>query len=334
MKALILLASLITSLSPVISFGQSDIRNSKDHPLISRFPGTAIVGYHTSDFEEFMVASGPLTTEIISENPKSALPPTKAFEGNVTSITYKSKNNAISALSIFRNYQKAFADNDFQPIFTCKSDNECGRGFVRHLYWYGDATRQGQNPGLNAPNTIGTKYTYYYWSGKAVAADESRIVSLLVSQHSSGKFPAVVVLDINKVETLNDKQVGINLDGMQDDISNTGKVVLSGVFFDFDKATLKPSSANSVQVIAEYLQKNPDKKFYVVGHTDHKGSFDYNLKLSHARAVAVVKELVSKYNIQNKRLQPFGAGPVSPVTSNLTEEGRTLNRRVEMVLQD
>ena len=74
-------------------------------------------------------------------------------------------------------------------------------------------------------------------------------------------------------------------------------------------------------------------KLYVVGHTDNTGIFDSNIKLSNDRAIAVVNALVTKFSVNAARLKAFGDGPTSPVASNETEEGRALNRRVELVKQ-
>ena len=71
----------------------------------------------------------------------------------------------------------------------------------------------------------------------------------------------------------------------------------------------------------------------IVGHKDNTGDFDMNIKLSKDRADAVVAKLVNEYGVSNDQLKPFGAGSVSPVQSNKTEEGRTQNRRVEIVEQ-
>lgn len=72
---------------------------------------------------------------------------------------------------------------------------------------------------------------------------------------------------------------------------------------------------------------------YVVGHTDNVGGFDYNMKLSQARADAVVKVLTTQYKVNPSRLKSQGAGPLVPVNSNKAEEGRAKNRRVELVEQ-
>ncbi len=72
---------------------------------------------------------------------------------------------------------------------------------------------------------------------------------------------------------------------------------------------------------------------HVVGHTHSIGDFTANMRLSQARADAVVKTLVSKYGIDLKRLKVSGFGPLYPAASNETEEGRAKNRRVELVEQ-
>lgn len=120
---------------------------------------------------------------------------------------------------------------------------------------------------------------------------------------------------------------------MATNISTSGKVALYGIYFDFNKADVKPESESTLKEITKLLQQDAKLKLYVVGHTDNVGGLDYNMKLSQQRAEAVVKELVSKYKVAPDRLKPYGVGPLSPVTSNETEEGKAKNRRVELVKQ-
>jgi len=120
---------------------------------------------------------------------------------------------------------------------------------------------------------------------------------------------------------------------MATDISTSGKVAIYGIYFDFNKADVKPESGSTLKEITKLLQENPKLKLYVVGHTDNVGDFNYNMKLSQARAEAVVKELVSKHKVDSTRLKPVGVGPVAPMTSNDTEDGKAKNRRVELVKQ-
>jgi len=120
---------------------------------------------------------------------------------------------------------------------------------------------------------------------------------------------------------------------MAEGINTTGHVAIYGIYFDFNKADVKPESEPALKEITKLLQQDPKLKIYVVGHTDNVGGLDYNMKLSQQRAEAVVKELVSKYKIAPDRLKAGGAGPLAPVASNDTEEGKAKNRRVELVKQ-
>ena len=118
-----------------------------------------------------------------------------------------------------------------------------------------------------------------------------------------------------------------------EDIARAGRVAIYGIYFDFGKAEVKPESDPVLKEIAKLLQQNPTLQLHVVGHTDNVGDLTYNMKLSQDRADAAVKELVSKHGVDAKRLKAHGVGPLAPVASNKTEEGRTKNRRVELVEQ-
>ncbi len=112
-----------------------------------------------------------------------------------------------------------------------------------------------------------------------------------------------------------------------------GKVTLNGIYFDIGKATIKEESQTAISEIAKYLKENPKTKCWVVGHTSSEGSFEINSSLSLERAKAIKNELIKIYNVPIGRLFTEGVGPIVPVASNNTEEGKKLNRRVELVLK-
>jgi len=120
---------------------------------------------------------------------------------------------------------------------------------------------------------------------------------------------------------------------MANSIKESGKVAVYGIYFDTGKSTLKPESQPTLQEITKLLKADPNLKLYVVGHTDNTGAFDANMKLSMDRAGAVVNALVSQFSVNAARLRACGDGPTSPVASNDKEEGKALNRRVELVKQ-
>jgi OmpA-OmpF porin, OOP family len=115
------------------------------------------------------------------------------------------------------------------------------------------------------------------------------------------------------------------------DISTTGHAAVYGVYFDTDKAEIKPESGPALVEMAKLLKNNAALNVFIVGHTDNTGTFEHNMKLSLDRAAAVVNALVSKHGIATARLRPMGVASLAPVMSNLTEEGRAKNRRVELV---
>ena len=128
-----------------------------------------------------------------------------------------------------------------------------------------------------------------------------------------------------------EQKVAVNPDALFGDIATTGHAAVYGIYFDHDSANIKQESKPSLKAIADMLKANKSLKLYVVGHTDMTGGFEYNVGLSLKRANAVVKALVNEYGIVAERLAGKGAGPLCPIGSNKNENGRKLNRRVELV---
>ena len=108
------------------------------------------------------------------------------------------------------------------------------------------------------------------------------------------------------------------------------KIVTHGINFDIDKATIKPESMGTLNMIAQVLKDNPDLKFEVDGHTDNTGEAAHNLTLSQQRAEAVKNQLANM-GIDASRLSVKGFGDTKPISDNSTLEGKANNRRVEFV---
>lgn len=132
-------------------------------------------------------------------------------------------------------------------------------------------------------------------------------------------------------KTVMEQEVVADPKALADDLRNKGHVAVYGIYFDTDSATIKAESEPAMKAIAEMLKQNSSLKVYVVGHTDMTGSLEHNMDLSKRRAESVLQELVSKYGISSSRLKAMGVGPLCPVATNQNEEGRKLNRRVELV---
>jgi outer membrane protein OmpA-like peptidoglycan-associated protein len=108
------------------------------------------------------------------------------------------------------------------------------------------------------------------------------------------------------------------------------RLPLYGVFFDFDKAVLKPESDAVLTRAATLLRGRAGTKAEIQGHTDAVGGEDYNLRLSDARA-ASVRLWLTQHGIEAPRLSSKGYGKSRPVADNGSDEGRARNRRVELV---
>ncbi|MBN2466082.1 OmpA family protein [candidate division WOR-3 bacterium] len=109
-------------------------------------------------------------------------------------------------------------------------------------------------------------------------------------------------------------------------------ITLKGIYFDFNQATIKPESRPALEDAAKILKDNPTINVEIQGHTDSKGSDEYNLSLSDKRAWAVVNYLVQNFGIAMNRLTAKGYGEARPIATNETDSGRALNRRVEFVI--
>jgi outer membrane protein OmpA-like peptidoglycan-associated protein len=108
-------------------------------------------------------------------------------------------------------------------------------------------------------------------------------------------------------------------------------VRLKNIYFDFDKTTLKSQSFVELNKVVDFLKQNKTVEIEISGHTDSKGSDEYNENLSQGRSQAVVDYLIEQ-GIDTNRLSAHGYGESKPVDTNDTEEGRANNRRVEFTI--
>jgi outer membrane protein OmpA-like peptidoglycan-associated protein len=105
----------------------------------------------------------------------------------------------------------------------------------------------------------------------------------------------------------------------------------SGILFEVNKANLTPAATESVNKLAVILNKYPDTKILIEGHTDSTGTRELNMTLSENRATSVANSLKSS-SVTGDRITTAGYGPDQPVADNTTVEGRQANRRVEVAI--
>jgi len=108
-------------------------------------------------------------------------------------------------------------------------------------------------------------------------------------------------------------------------------VRLKNIYFDFDKTTLKKESFTELNKVVDFLKQNNSVEIEIAGHTDNKGTDEYNANLSQGRSQSVVDYLISQ-GIDSFRLSAHGYGEAKPIDSNDTDDGRANNRRVEFTV--
>jgi outer membrane protein OmpA-like peptidoglycan-associated protein len=133
-----------------------------------------------------------------------------------------------------------------------------------------------------------------------------------------------------KTKPMEQSMQAASADGWAQQITQTGRVSVYGINFDTGKATLRPESESVLAEVATLLRKQPDWYMLVAGHTDSVGTDAINVPLSRQRAEAVIAWLTLK-GIEKSRLTAAGLGAKKPLADNATEDGRTKNRRVDLV---
>ncbi|RMF90651.1 MAG: hypothetical protein D6736_06440 [Nitrospinota bacterium] len=103
------------------------------------------------------------------------------------------------------------------------------------------------------------------------------------------------------------------------------------IFFDTNRAEVKPEYMPEIEKFAQFLQQHPIVKVEIQGNTDSRASSRYNEDLSRRRAEAVQKIFVEQYNIDPKRITVKWFGETNPIASNDTAEGKAKNRRVDVL---
>jgi outer membrane protein OmpA-like peptidoglycan-associated protein len=161
-----------------------------------------------------------------------------------------------------------------------------------------------------------------------VYVDQYRVANV---NNLTGK-PQNVTIDVNGYENSYIKNIRIAAGGIDiyKQTTTPAKIIMHGILFDVDKATLKPESMGSINQIFNLMKKDPSLKFEIDGHTDNSGTAAHNLDLSQQRADAVKSQLVSM-GIDASRLTTKGFGDTKPIDGNDSPEGKANNRRVEFV---
>jgi outer membrane protein OmpA-like peptidoglycan-associated protein len=325
----LLLAAALASPAYAEMPTKDTVKGAKDHPLLSRFPDSRLVGYQVKEFDEVMLPAGK---RVADKGSKPAFQNPLTLEGKYTRIAYNYPQTR-SAIEVMRNYQAALDKAGFKTVFACVGD-ACGDGFGSYFQ-----SKDLQSSFIDGgqqyePFIYGSRDGRYLLAKGATADGTPMHVALWVVPPVQNRNGGLY-LQIIEGKPMEGEKVSVNLNAgdMAKRIATEGKVAVYGVYFDTDKSDVKPESKAALGEMAKLLQENPQLKVFVVGHTDNQGALAHNIDLSQKRADAVVKALVGDYKVDSKRLAAKGVASYAPVAANDADAGREKNRRVELVQQ-
>ncbi|GGF24412.1 membrane protein [Aliidongia dinghuensis] len=315
-RAVRLLLPAFLLLLPSAAATAADLEGAKDSPVLGRFAGSEIKSYKQAAYDEAELPNAPIT----DNSPKLM-----TVEGKITRIGY-TIDGSHSVLEVARNYEQALAAGKFETVFACKG-KECGDQFSSVVV----------NSGRVMPVTFPSSFIddrQRAYLAKRTGPDGDTWAFVYVMDDTDSNKINNIYLEIVEPKPMNGSQVTVlDAKSLESALDSQGKVALYGIYFDTDKADVKPESKPELGEMAKLLTGNPKLTVYVVGHTDNEGQFAHNLELSQRRADAIVKALTTEYKVPAAQLTAKAVASLAPVASNADEAGRAKNRRVELVVQ-
>lgn len=259
--------------------------------------------------------------------------PTQRVEGAVEVAAYRLPLETGSTLELLQALRDQLIGSGFVVIFECETE-ACG----------GFDFRYGLDV-LSEPDMHVNLNDFRYLSARRGALED---VALLVSRAGQTGFvqitrvsrqaggvtrmesaPPLVAADPSgPVQDMGQVAMPSLVSGLESGLS----MVMADLVFAPGASSLSTGLYDSVMQLAGWLGADPRRKVMLVGHTDASGGFETNLRLSRLRAESVRQALLSIQGVASEQVQAEGIGPLAPRATNLTEEGRRQNRRVEVMV--
>ena len=256
--------------------------------------------------------------------------PSFEIKGRVTKQAYRVNAEGLKPQQLLEPIEDSLAEAGFEFLFKC-ADRFCG-GFDFRF-----ATEV-----LTAPDMFVDLFDYSFLTARG---ESGEYVTVLTSRDASAGYIQIIQVTPEgasllttqtsaaiKAEPVVPLRSPLTAGSIADRLESIGRAVLADLTFKTGSSDLGEADFASLAELAAYLRENPDRKIALVGHTDTVGSLSGNIALSKRRAASVRTRLASKHGIAAARMQAEGMGYLSPITTNLTDEGREENRRVEVIL--
>lgn len=261
----------------------------------------------------------------LPENPWTPGSLVSGTEGAIRKTAYRLPNVKMTSLQLIAPLRRQLIDAGYERVFAC-ADAECG-GFDFRF----------QLDILGEPAMHVDLGNFRYLLMRQEGANPHSIAVLASPGLNSGFVHVTEVSDsifpdpIQATPTPTPARPTAPTDFIERLIADS-HAVLDDLDFGTGSAELTGGPYASLQELARWLAENPTARVILVGHTDAVGSLEANTALSRRRASAVADRLVGTLGTNRLQLQAAGAGYLAPIASNLTDEGRAANRRVEVVL--
>ncbi|MGC9369465.1 MAG: OmpA family protein [Paracoccaceae bacterium] len=255
---------------------------------------------------------------------------TLTAEGAVVQQAWQIQTDGLTTLQILKPLRDQLATAGYEPLFECE-DDACGGFDFRY------ATDVLPEPAMHV--NLGD---YRYLAARKPGGDGPEYVCLLVSRSSTRGYVQLVHIgaasalpDPDPVASTKSPDAAApvtDADQFGDRLERLGHAVLDDLRFATGSSQLESEEFASLDALAAYLRDNPGRRVVLVGHTDAEGALAGNIALSKRRAQSVADFLVGSLGADRAQISAEGVGYLAPLASNLTDDGREKNRRVEVIL--
>ena len=265
----------------------------------------------------------------------------RQVEGAVAWSAWRLDDPQASVAGVMRGYRDRLDALGFEPVFSCAGE-ECGGfdfrfgaeilpppGMLVDVRDFAQLSAERDAPGgfvsVLVSQVLGSVYVQTVSVGAPASAPGA--------EPSTPAEAPVEVTEVPLVETAPETAMLAQGErALLARLTEDGHVPVEGLEFEVGGAALSPGSADALDALARMLTREDELAVAIVGHSDNQGGLELNLDLSRRRAEAVMQALIDR-GVPPSRLEARGIGYLAPVASNRTEEGRALNRRVELVLR-
>ncbi|RLJ52052.1 OOP family OmpA-OmpF porin [Litoreibacter meonggei] len=287
------------------------------------FPGPATETFaKTEQFGSYKLPVGPYADGFVQ---------TLVAEGQQTTRAWRIAIDVGTSLLVMDNLRQQLEASGFELLYECTTEI-CG-GFDFRF-----ATDVLPEPVMHVD--LGD---FRYLAAQRLGGPVPEYISLFVSRGGDTAFVQMILVGSPETAALTTKSgdaVAQVTPAVPTAISGSlvaallrdGHVVLNDLQFETGSSALGGGPFQSLVDLSEYLKANPEFRIALVGHTDAEGSLQGNVSLSRKRAQSVASRLTKEFGIPSRQLEADGVGYLAPRASNLSEEGRTQNRRVEVIV--